>query len=216
LPIEGYLAAATSARPLDEEPFDIDDLERVLAREDLDIETNIMLVRIFEKLVRRSDPEVALFAAESINLIESRYNRQIEQTREDIKETSDLEAHRRLARLYFDMARLYERAGSIRNFYLRESYGAIKEVARIGKISLVDARIAVRTLLGLGLDDQAAATAARFAQSGNPEMLLLQAEVEFRRGDILKVFQICGWLAQRKDQLSRDAAESLEYWLGSE
>ena len=77
-PGEAFIYRGTSIKPLDDEPLDLDEIARVVEREDLDIQTNLLLMRIFEKLVKSQDAELALFAAESINAIENRYNSSIE------------------------------------------------------------------------------------------------------------------------------------------
>lgn len=66
LPPESYIYAATSVRPLDEEPYDIEEVERVLGRENLDIESNLLLFGILQQLLKRPEQEIALFAAEGI------------------------------------------------------------------------------------------------------------------------------------------------------
>ena len=66
LPEEAFIYLGTSAQSLDEEPVDLEALERMLSRSHLDLETNRMLRHILNRLVKSSDPETALFAAESI------------------------------------------------------------------------------------------------------------------------------------------------------
>ena len=85
LPIHAFVNMGTSVKPLDEEPYDLDNIERVLARENLDLQTNLLLMRLFERMVRNEDTEIALFAAESMNLIENRYNKNIEALKAKIK-----------------------------------------------------------------------------------------------------------------------------------
>ncbi len=60
LPGEAFTHLGTSIRSIAEEPVDLEEIERVLAREDLDIDTNLLLVRVLERLVRNRDPETAL------------------------------------------------------------------------------------------------------------------------------------------------------------
>ncbi|MBN2618356.1 MAG: hypothetical protein JXR64_08620 [Spirochaetales bacterium] len=55
----------------------INELERILAKKDLDISTELILLTTLEKLVEHINPEIALYAAESLNSIENRYNKSI-------------------------------------------------------------------------------------------------------------------------------------------
>ena len=69
LPIEACVYLGTSIKPLDEKPIDLDAIDHVLSRQQLDLDTNLLLIRILSKLLRNPDAEVALFAAESIKRI---------------------------------------------------------------------------------------------------------------------------------------------------
>lgn len=84
-PLEMFIFKSGSAKPLNEEPFDIEAIERYLSRQDLNLEANSILVSIFEKLIYSQDQELALFAAESINIIENRYNNRIEEAKKPWK-----------------------------------------------------------------------------------------------------------------------------------
>jgi hypothetical protein len=63
LPIEACVYLGTSIKPLDEEPIDLAAIDQVLSRPRLDLDTNLLLMRILSKLLRNFDVEVALFAA---------------------------------------------------------------------------------------------------------------------------------------------------------
>ncbi len=78
IPVEHFVYASTSVKPLDEEPYDLDSIERMLARRDLGIETSAQLKSILEKLIGTDDQETALFGAEGINALEGRYVNRIE------------------------------------------------------------------------------------------------------------------------------------------
>jgi len=67
-----FIWKAVNIHPVFEEPWDLNEVERLLAKSDLDLESTLLLMTIFERLIRRSDKEQALFAAESINSIERR------------------------------------------------------------------------------------------------------------------------------------------------
>ena len=51
LPISIFTYKSGSTKPLDETPYDIEEIERLLSRKNLGLETYIVLVGIFEKLI---------------------------------------------------------------------------------------------------------------------------------------------------------------------
>jgi hypothetical protein len=70
-----FIWKAVNVRPIFEEPWDFNEIDRLLAKEDLDLETIILLMTIFGRLIRAPDKEAALFAAEGINVLERGYAR---------------------------------------------------------------------------------------------------------------------------------------------
>jgi hypothetical protein len=121
VPIEACVYLGTSIKPLDEQPIDLNAIEQVLSRPQLDLDTILLLMRILTRLLRNPDAEVALFAAESISSIETRYTRRIEALKSSLKEKTSDVVLRSLARQYYELAQIHP--GSIRNFYLREASG---------------------------------------------------------------------------------------------
>lgn len=97
-----FIFKSGSTKPLNEEPFDIEAIERLLSRKDLDLEANMILIDIFEKLIFSADQEIALFAAESINIIETRYNSRIEQLKIILEEKDSIEVHAELGKLFLN------------------------------------------------------------------------------------------------------------------
>jgi hypothetical protein len=153
LPVEACVYLGTSTKPLDEEPIDLDAIDRILSRPHLNLETNLLLIRILAKLLQNPDAEVALFAAESINMIENRYTKRIEALKDKIKEEASVDVYRSLAQQYYELAQMHP--GSIRNFYLREAFGYIKKLNKLKCLGRQDVVLLVRLLLTLGLTDQA-------------------------------------------------------------
>src|SRR5208283_2098028 len=51
VPAEQFIYASASAKPLDEEPFDLEEIERALARPDLNLQSRILLKRVLGKLI---------------------------------------------------------------------------------------------------------------------------------------------------------------------
>ena len=93
-----------------------------MAGEDLGIDTNLFLLDIFKKLIKHEDPEIALFAAESINAIENRYNKKIENLQELLSQIVDTESLRNLAQLLYELALINQSSITIKKFYLKEAY----------------------------------------------------------------------------------------------
>ena len=215
LPIHAFVNMGTSAKPLDEEPYDLDNLERVLARENLDLQTNLLLMRLFERMVRNDDTEIALFAAESMNLIENRYNKKIEALKGQIEAQEENQSARaELSRLYFELAQIYEPVTSIRDFYLRESHAHLKKLVEAGTADRDSIGRLVHIFIRIGAFDQALAVLEKYGDDSDTFFLWLKAEIEFRKRNYIGVFQICTWLLQRREQLSESEKDLLSYWLG--
>jgi len=221
LPPEAFLFLGTSAKPLDDEPLDLGDIERILAREDLDLQTNRLLLRLFQKLLASQDPELALFAAESVNLIENRYNSRIAALRRELEQEGSppveqaLPALRELARLLYELAQLTPLA--LGRFYLREAYTALQRLNRSGGLRKQDGELLVRVLLALRLYDQAAGILRqlrRRLRRLDPALLLLEAEVQFYRRDFLRVRQLLQELRDPKAAPADEVGSRLvDYWL---
>jgi len=99
-PIEAFIYKSTSSKPIDEQPYDLDEIERILSRPNLDFRTNVVLMEFLKNLIHHEDQELALFAAESINVIENRYNTRISSLKKEITEVdSPLQRFSDLGRL---------------------------------------------------------------------------------------------------------------------
>jgi len=208
-PREIFIYRATSAKPLDEEPVDLAAIERILSRPDLDVETNIMLINLFQRLVKDPDSEVALFAAESINTIENRYNRSIEKLKRSI--SPDKES--RLARLYYELSLLHEESLSLKKFYLREAFSHLHSLEKSGRLEKEEVALLVHVLLDLNLEDHAEHSLKKYAREEDPYSLLLQAEIAFRRRDFIRVLQVTTELSQHLDDLDEAGRLVLATWL---
>ncbi|MCD6122800.1 MAG: hypothetical protein J7K04_13270 [Spirochaetales bacterium] len=213
-PVEDFIYLGTSVKPINEKPYDIDTLERVLAKHDLDIRTYTILNRIFEELTRSSDQETALFAAESINLIENRYNTKIEDLKEKLEAGEDHKNLLELARTYYEFALLNERKAEIKSFYLRESFRYIKKIISRKKYKKEDILLLVRVLIELRMYDQAFNILKRVKNETDPMILFLKAEVEFHRRRLSEVFQYCIQLTEYGDELDETMKAILAFWVG--
>ena len=210
LPLEACVYLGTSMKPLDEEPVDLEAIERVLSRPNLDLDTNLLLIRILTKLLRNPDAEVALFAAESINVIETRYTKRIETLKAALKQRTDAEAMRRLAREYYELAQIHP--GSIRNFYLREAFGYIKNLNKLKRLGKRDVVLMVRILLALGLTGQAERIIAQLPDRRDTAYLRLEMEVAFKRKDLTAIQQLADRLQARSGELDEQSRDFIAYW----
>ncbi len=239
LPTEHFVYASTSVKPLDEEPYDLDSIERMLARRDLGIETSSQLKSILEKLIGTGDQETALFGAEGINALEGRYVNRIETLKGTLAKAdagageaagdgifeARRAALRELARQYLELATLHSRASSIRAFYLREAFTSIRgafaahgeERGERGKarVSRVDLGLMVDILVALGLHDQAARLLEQVRAGDDPLVLLLAARVAFHRGQYSKVAGFCRRLVPLARKLGEKDRGTVFFWSGA-
>ena len=211
VPSEAFVHLGTSIKPLDEEPIDLDAVDQVLSRPHLDLDTNLLLMRVLSKLLHDPDAEVALFAAESISMIETRYTKRIEALKSSLREKTDEMALRSLAEQYYQLAQIHP--GSIRNFYLREAFGYIKTLNRLKRLGTEDVVLTVRILLALDLVDQAGRIIDQLAGRRDLSYRRLEMEVAFKRKDIVGVQKLCDRLKDHWDQLDEDSRSFLSYWL---
>ena len=210
LPAEACVHLGTSAKPLNEEPFDLDDFDRILSRPNLDLKTNLLLVDTLTRLLDDPDAEVALFAAESINTIENRYTSRIEELKQQLQRQADPEILRTLARQYYELAQIHP--GSIRNFYLRESFSYIKRLNRLKRMGKRDVILTVHILLALGLSGQAQKLIEQLPKREDLSYLRLEMEVAFKRKDTTTVQTLCDRLREESGQLDEDSRAFLSYW----
>jgi hypothetical protein len=211
VPIEACVYLGTSIKPLDEEPIDLAAIDHVLSRQHLDLDTNLLLMRILSKLLRNPDAEVALFAAESINMIETRYTERIETLKASLQEKMDAEVLRSLARQYYELAQIHP--GSIRNFYLREAFGYIKTLNKLKRLGKQDVVLTVRILLALDLTDQARRIIDQLADRVDLLYLRLELEVAFKRKDITAVQKLCDRIKPQWERLDEESRAFLSYWV---
>ena len=213
LPIERYVFEATSVKSLTEEPFDVDGIEQQLSRENLDIETNLTLVRALTILLKSESQEIALFAAEGINLIEGRYNKRIEDLKAESGHETNPDSVRELARLYVELSQLYGRQSALRKFYLKEAYQWSSAIEGVGDIDVKSQQRTIRVLIQLGLLDQAASELDRHGKGMSAEFLMLEAEIEYERKNMEGVLAVCRALAPSFDALTEEQRLVVSYWL---
>lgn len=190
-PIEAFVYKALSVKPLFEEPYNLEELERVLAHPTLGLGDAMLLSEIFTDMTKGEDKERALFAAESLGALEGRWARRVEELRPAAEAAAAGEScsdeDRRIydyARVLFEYALIAGRYASIRNYYLREAYYALTEHPE-ACTSGEGFNLRIRCLLHLGLIDQAEAIIrGELGKRADGELLLLAVEAAFARKDM--------------------------------
>ena len=214
LPVEHFIYASASAKPLDEEPFDLEEIERATARTDVTLETSLMLKRVLSKLIGSREQETALFGAEGITALETRALEKVQRLKAAPEEDRDHAGWRALAQAYFELAELHAEAASVRTFYLREAYACLREAGKRGKATLSDLTLAVDTLVALGLHAQADQVLDEAHAREDPAVTLLSARVAFHRRDYRRVAACCRKLAAARGSLGEKEARIVAFWAG--
>jgi GNAT superfamily N-acetyltransferase len=191
LPLEAFIYKASSAKSLFEEPYDLAELDRILARPNLDLGEAMLLVEIFWTMTHGKDKELALFAAESLGALENRWARRIEELGRIASDSScpdgDCFAY---ARALYEYALIAGKHGPIRNYYLREAFYVLSDHPEARNRGDGFALL-MRCLLRLGLLDQAEAVLAEALAEGNSaELLLLALETAYLRKDARRIREL--------------------------
>ena len=178
-------------KPLFEEPYDLDELERVLAQADLSFGDAMMLAEIFASMTRDSDKERALFAAESLTSLENRWARKVDARRPAYDPSDEDEGPAfLLARALYEQALIAGRNAPIRNYYLLEAYYILCLRPEAGSGSPAFALL-IRCLLRLGLFDQAEAEiGAELERRDGGELLALAVETAYMRKDLGRIREL--------------------------
>lgn len=217
LPVESYMYRASSVKPLYEEPFDLEEIQRILSRGDNDLETNILLMDILTRLSHNRDAETALFAAESMNAIEQRYNERIEALTEQIDLDPKPDILRECARRQYELA-LLNQQDVIRRFYLKEAFMTARRLENSADFTKADGLFIVAVLNELGLYGQSKQTITALKErhgAADPELLHTEAQIEFTQHNFKNVIQVYLKLGTMKGSLDTDERAALKFWTGS-
>lgn len=215
LPAEAFVFRASSAKSLLERPYEIEEIERILAQENMDFDMALLLSTILEDLLADQNSDVVLFAAEGINTIEGRYNERVKLLQALIMIDPDPDYLRKLALAYWEIAGLQRKKPAIRNFYLRESFSQLRRIAGGRPATREDGILMAKILFLLDLQDQAKGVLHGLDPEGKDlEILLLEAEAEYRDRKVDKVSEVLDRIRSLgfTGGLGTDVAE---FWLGA-
>ena len=218
LPSEAFIYKANSIQPLFDEPVDIPTLERTLAKKDNDVATNVLLVRILERMLVDRDSETALFAAESINSIENIYNSRIEDLKEAYADDSDPHHLRGIAEQFYEIGLINESRRAIKNFYLFEAYSYMRQYGDKEQLDDSDLKFIVRIMISLKSFELARSVIAQAFQRypEDTDMLILAAEIEFHRRNYAQVYLLFDRLRSSWDKLPPHLQVAFRQWVAGE
>jgi len=146
---EYYIYRAVNIHPILEEPWDVNEIDRLLAKNDLDADTAALLMTVFGRMVKSVDKELALFAAESINALERRFLGRVQRLRKSLGEAPDAATVRVILTEYRTLARLFSAQPVLGAFYLAEARAFFLKYRGLLVESDLDIAIYIEILLEL-------------------------------------------------------------------
>lgn len=127
---EYFIYRAVNIHPILEEPWDLNEIDRILAKRDLDADTASLLMAVFSRMVKSKDKEVALFAAESVNSLERRFLSRVNELKKSLGSPPDARTLRAVVAGYRTLSRLFAASPVLSSFYLDEARGFFLEHRR--------------------------------------------------------------------------------------
>ncbi|MBN2874743.1 MAG: hypothetical protein JXM71_06570 [Spirochaetales bacterium] len=188
---EFYIYRAVNIHPIIEEPWDVNEIDRLLAKEDLDVDTATLLMMVFEKMIRHPDKELALFAAESINALERRYLAQVQKLRKSLGAEPSSEAVLALVGRYRDMGRLFASRPVLGVFYLGEARRAYEKHAKRIGTNFTMLLLYLDVLIALCDSEAAKPVLVRALKDhpGNARLRYVAAKLAFADGSVREVLK---------------------------
>lgn len=216
-PVEAFVYRSTSAKPIDEEPYNFEEIDRILARPNLDFRTNMVLMGIFEKLIHHGDQEIALWAAESINVLENRYNERVAALRKRLNAGEEIAAcNSELGRIHFELALLSGRRPAIKEFHIGQATGFYRDLAALRPLDGTERNTYVRALMEARDYIEAAWLLAQDGtRSIGAEEILLAAEIEYSQKRFDHAMRIISGLVEHLDELDERELAVYAYWMGA-
>jgi len=215
IPIEFFINKSTSVKSIEEKPYDFEAIDRMLAIKDIDIKTTRFLMMIFKIMVKDRDSERALYGAEAINVIESRYNKRIEMLKEKLKKEGDQNIKYELAQKYYELALISEKQKDIKRFFLKIAYYYLKDAKTGNTLAFKNLELLINILLEFNFNKQALSTIKNIDIKHKAALLFLLARVEFKNKHYNEVYKILQEIKQCGDTLADEIKKILEYWIGN-
>jgi tetratricopeptide (TPR) repeat protein len=209
LPEAAFIFQGVNVRPAFEEPYDLMELERLLAKPDLEFDSTLLLMQVFEKLIKNPDKELALFAAESINAIEVRRVHRIQALKKIVETDPTLEVRRELVEQFIELGRLSFNRPVLKTFYLEEARQLLEADADPPWESL----LAIFLEMGQLGDAETLLNRLIEVDRQNPRLYLGMARVKFIQGDYLQVMTLLAFL---NDANLAEAQGLYRFWMGED
>ncbi|MBU0928458.1 MAG: hypothetical protein KKA67_11970 [Spirochaetes bacterium] len=186
---EYYIYLAVNIHPILEEPWDVREIDRLLAKSDLDADTAALLMTVFGRMVKSKDKELALFAAESVNALERRFVERVQALRKKLDSDRSAPPRRAVIAEYRTLARLFSSFPVLGSFYLDEARRFFVDNRRI----LVDPDLDIAVYLEILMDRREFELAAKVSRAAldrwpeNRRLRLAAAKLAFARKRIREV-----------------------------
>lgn len=215
--LEYFVYRAVNVRPLLEQPFDLGEVDRLLAKGELDPDNLELLMALFQHMLKDPDKELALYAAESVSALERRYMERLRELKSRPSWEREPEPVARVLRAYADLARMNAGRRELRDFYLDELVALFRELRGICAGDAGAVLCYLRALLALGRMDEAAdeLRAARAELGDLPELVALSAELAYLAGNARAVAaELASLRGAALGEATPEAAELVGFWTG--
>ncbi len=210
LPESAFIQKGVNIRSLFEEPYELMELDRLIAKTDLPFDVTLRLSQVCERLTRSPDKELALFGAESLNALEMRYVQKIQNFKK-----MDLENYARpLAQAQMELGLIYQTKPALKKFYLFEAIKTLENLWSVAGGQKQDLPLWVPLHLEAGLLKEAEASLRTllFEHPQDTEVFFWLAKVKFAQRDYLEVMAILAFLQEHGG--NSELKNAYHFWLG--
>lgn len=189
-----FIMKRIGLRPLNAQPYDLEELEWVLAQKELDLETVLLLMEVLKQVLKNPDRDIAQFAAENLTTLENRYIQRVQGFKEllEVEEPGPdrVALLRYLVRDLRILALLNNDQIILSKFYFHQSFNYSRTLLDEHTFEEEDAVMHIILLLDMNLADQADALLddELFLLATSYETLVtLKNRVWFAQGNFTKV-----------------------------
>lgn len=159
----------------------INELERILSKKNIDLETEVLLFNTLDQLVEHYNPEIALFAAESINLIENKYNKRINELKEIITGKHTNKNIMEIIKLFYNYGYINKENSDVLVFYFEEALHYFDYLVQEKKLNVDLYVLKIRILNTLKRFEESREVLNTLSETDIPywQEILLILEIEF-------------------------------------